>query len=273
MSKLLCANFSRLWRSKIFWLCTAAMLGLRVLTIIMNCMHNESGRTFDEQYFRTLPYFSLCIAVFVSMFMGTEYSEQTIRNKVIVGHSKGEIFAANLLTCAAASAIFFIIWALSACAGVPFYGIDNIDTKIILPKLLVSFFTVMALTAVFVTMAQLITSKATGAVAAIFAALALLMAGSYFYNALCEPKTTVDHVEISVDGGIEFGDEVPNPAYIGGKMRNVYEVTLRILPTGQQILIADEPLEQPVFMVVCSVGVIVIAAAAGYLLFRKKDLK
>ena len=100
-----------------------------------------------------------------------------------------------------------------------------------------------------------------------------MLAGSFFYNALTEPETTASYEMISEEGGVEFGDEVPNPAYVGGKMRNVYEVMLRLLPTGQQILIADEPLENPAFMIVCSVVVAIIATSVGYLGFRRKDLR
>lgn len=144
--------------------------------------------------------------------------------------------------------------------------------SVCLPKLLVTFFTVIALTAIFGSMAQLITSKATGAVAGIFIALALLLAGSFFYNSLSEPPTTYSYVQISEDG-VEYGDEIPNPVYVGGKMRDVYEVALRLIPSGQQILIADEPLEQPAFMIAYSIGVAVSSSLAGYLLFRRKDLR
>ncbi len=276
MSKLFLANMNRLFKSKSFIITASAMLVLTIFSILIDCNSNsklELGKTFDDLYFRMLPNFSLYIAFFASMFIGTEYSDLTIRNKIVVGHSRPEVFTANLMTCTAASVIFFIIWAVSGCVGIPYFGIENIDLNICLPKLLVSFFTVIAVTAVFGTIAQLITSKATGAVAAIFAALALLLAGSFFYNALTEPETTASYVMISEEGGVEFGDEVPNPAYVGGKMRDVYEVMLRLLPTGQQILIADEPLEKPAFMIVCSVVVAIIATSVGYLGFRRKDLR
>ncbi len=276
MSKLLSAELHRLFKSKCFYIAAFAMLVLTMYLILMDCNSNarlELGESFDEIFFCMPPYFGLFISTFAALFIGTEYSDLTMRNKVVVGHSRTEVFIANLLTCIVAAVLLFIIWAVSGCVGIPYFGIENIDLNVCLLKLLVSFFTIIALTAIFGTISQLITSKATGAVAGIFLALALLLAGSYFYNALNEPPTTFSYVQISEEGGIKYGDEVPNPAYVGGKMRDVYEVMLRLLPTGQQILIADEPLENPAFMIVCSVVVAIIATSVGYLGFRRKDLR
>jgi hypothetical protein len=118
----------------------------------------------------------------------------------------------------------------------------------------------------------MITNKAGNAVAAIFIALALLILGSYFYNALCEPETYMNGMVINSDGTVEFGDEITNPAYIGGALRTVYHVILNILPSGQQIWIADETVTHPVFMCMCSLMMIVVFTGIGLLLFHKKDI-
>lgn len=272
MSKLLSANLSRLFESKVFRITAVAMLAFNSFSIIMVGM-NESDKPFDLECFRMMPYFGVYTAFFTSMFLETEYSDFTVRNKLIVGHSRSEVFFANLFTCLIASGIFFIVWAGTTCIGIPFFGMENIDIRTCLLKTLTGFFTFVSVTSVVSVLSQLITRKAAGAVTAIFAALGSLMAGSYFYNALCEPETTVEFISISVDGGVEFGDEIPNPAYIGGAMRTAYEAILRIIPAGQQILLADEPLEQPALMIGLSLAVTTVVSLVGYLLFRKKDFR
>ncbi len=269
MSKLLSANLSRLFKSKVFWLTAAAMLVLTVIEMIALDIH-DTPKTFDLVCFRMMPYFGLYAAFFTSMFLGTEFSDSTIRNKLIVGHSRSEVFFANLFTCLIAAAIFFIIWAATMCAGIP--GAHDIDLKTCLLKALTGFFTLISVTSIMSVISQLITRKAVTAVTAIFAALALLILASYFYNALCEPEINVELVNISEDGSMEF-NEVPNPAYIAGLLRPVYEAILRVLPTGQQILLADEPLSQPALMIAVSLAVTIVVSVIGYLFFRKKDLK
>ncbi len=270
MSKLLSANLSRLFKSKVFWLTAAAMLVLTVIEMIALDIH-DTPKTFDLVCFRMMPYFGLYAAFFTSMFLGTEYSDSTIRNKLIVGHSRSEVFFANLFTCLIAAAIFFIIWAGTMCAGIP--GAHDIDLKTCLLKALVGFFTLVSVTSIMSVISQLITRKAVTAVTSIFAALVLLILASYFYNALCEPETVVEAIYLSEEGAWGYGDEVPNRAYIGGLLRPVYEVILRVLPTGQQILLADEPLSQPALMIGVSLAVAIVVSVIGYLFFRKKDLK
>ncbi len=272
MSKLLSANLSRLFKSKVFWLTAVAMLAINTFAVIM-VGTNPMNDPFDIEFFAMMPSFGLYAAFFTSMFLGTEYSDLTIRNKLIVGHSRSEVFFANLFTCLIAAAIFFIVWAGTTCIGIPYFGAEKIVVKPCLLKALVGFFTLISITSIMSVISQLITRKAVTAVTAIFAALALILLGSYFYNMLCEPETTVDFVHISVDGGVEVGPEVPNPAYIGGALRTVYEAIVRVLPAGQQILLTNEPLEQPALMIGYSLAVTVVVSVIGYLFFRKKDLR
>jgi hypothetical protein len=138
--------------------------------------------------------------------------------------------------------------------------------------LLLELLTVWALTAVFVSIAQFITNRFANVIT-VFAAILILMLGSYFYNALCEPETYMNVMTINSDGTVEFGDEITNPAYIGGTLRTVYHVILNILPTGQQIWIAGETVTHPIFMCMCSMMIIVVFTGIGFLLFRKKDIK
>ena len=72
---------------------------------------------------------------------------------------------------------------------------------------------------------------------------------------------------------MDFGEEIANPAYVGGARRIVYQALLNILPMGQAIWIADETVAQPILMIALSVAVIAVLTACGLILFRKKDLK
>jgi ABC-type transport system involved in multi-copper enzyme maturation permease subunit len=276
MRKLISANFSRLWKDKIFWLCTVAILVFVVFMVLMGANVDKMQnlwRDLDYYYFRSLPFLGLFLSVFISMFLGTEYSDGTIRNKLIVGHTRAEIYLANQLTCFGGCLIFFVVWAVGGLVGIPYFGLWSVGIGGWLQLLLISLLTLLAITSILTMASQMITNKAGNAVTAIFIALALLLFGSYFYNALCEPKTYMNGMTITSDGTVEFGDEITNPAYIGGTLRTVYHFILNILPTGQQIWIADETVTHPVFMCMCSLMIIIAFTGIGLLLFRKKDIK
>jgi hypothetical protein len=276
MSKLVSANFSRLWKDKIFWLCVAAIFVFVGFMVLMGANVDKMrnlGRNLDYYYFHSLPFLGLFLSVFIAMFLGTEYSDGTIRNKLIVGHTRTEIYLANLLTCFGGSSIFFAVWAVGGLVGIPYFGLWSVGIGGWLQLLLISLFTLLAITSILTVVSQMINNKAINAVAAIFIALALLLLGSFFYNSLCEPETYMNGMTINSDGTVEFGDEIANPAYIGGTLRIVYQVILNILPTGQQLWMADEPVTHPVLMCMCSLMIIVVFTGIGLLLFRKKDIK
>lgn len=276
MINLLCANVSRLFKSKIFWLCMASLFVMAIFSVIKGGRVDaieDLGRDLEYYYFHTLPYFGLFLSVFVSLFLGTEYSDGTIRNKLVVGHTRGNIFVANFLTSLIGAVGLFIAWAIGGLAGIPYFGLWSVGIGGYFQLLAVSLFTVIATTAIMVLISQLITNKAINAVTAVFAAIVLLILASYFYNALCEPETIMSEVRITAEEGVEFGDEKINPAYVKGVMRPVYETILNLLPTGQQIWIADETVDYPVIMILASLVVTFFTSGIGYLFFRKKDLK
>jgi ABC-type transport system involved in multi-copper enzyme maturation permease subunit len=275
MRKLLAANLSRLWRDKMFWVCTAAMLGFSMFVVLYNAhidARDSVGQTLEYFYFKTPPYYGLVLAVAIAKFIGTDYDDGTIRNKCIVGYTRGEIYVANLLACCVYTAVLTAAWAVGGLAGIPHFGLWSVGLAGYVQLLALELLAFLAMTALLVPIAHWITNRSANVIT-IFAAMTVLMLSSYFYNALCEPETYMDGYTIHWDGTVEFGEEVANPAYVGGALRSVYQAMLNILPTGQQIWIADETVTQPLVMAACSVAFFAVCTGIGLLAFRKKDLK
>ena len=81
------------------------------------------------------------------------------------------------------------------------------------------------------------------------------------------------NVVITAENGVEFGDLIENPAYIDGTQRTVYELIADILPTGQTIQLNNCEFERATRWPVFSLIMLVIATVAGYLPFRKRDIR
>lgn len=279
MRKLLRANLYRLRRSKLFWGCLLAMLVTTAVAMHLVCgqaavmLQGGYIQSFDALYFRTLPYFALFLSVFMGLFLGTEYSDGTIRNKVIVGCSRGEMYLSSLLCCALATFLLYLAWIIGGIlVGFPTLGVWRTGTHMA-ECLLVGLLSVLALTAIFTLIGQISSNKATTAVVTILTALVLLLAASLIYNALCEPEMISSGVTISADGTVDMGEQIPNSSYVGGTMRAVFGFLLILLPTGQEIWLADEAVVQPWAMMGLSAAVIVVVTACGLAAFRRKDLK
>lgn len=277
MSKLLKGNLVRLFKSKIFWICTSAVFFVVVFIMQMGGKAVKVRNvTMDEYFFYVGPMISLFFSVFISMFIGTEHSDGTIRNKLIIGHSRKQIYLAYYLTCLFGAGIMIVAWFLGGLTGIPLLEAWTISTAEIMTNILITILYCAMLTAIFVFFSVMIQNKATSAVVQIIFAIILILCGSMIYNHLCEPEKISGMV--LVNGEIVMSEPEPNPTYIGGTMRQIYIALVNILPTGQGILMLHWETSDnvPVIIPLQIISSVLLAFGitfAGIMAFRKKDLK
>ena len=179
MSKLLSANLARLWKSKVFWLGAAFMLALAVYIMLSTALSYppQNNESFDTLYFGYSQILGFCCAVFTSLFLGTEYSDGTIRNKIIVGHSRPRIYLANLATVFTAMLFMMAAWLVGALVGFPFFGpLENPAGCLV--NFIAGVFTTAAFSAIFTFIAMLCSSKTLSAVISIISFLGLSVLAS-----------------------------------------------------------------------------------------------
>jgi len=275
MRKLITASFSRLWKEKLFWLVFAFM---SIGSVCYNWIgYNEinNPRIYVEDIlFCMLPVSSFVFALFISMRLGTEFEEHTIRNKLIVGYSRTQVYFSEYLTCMAASIILLAVMLLCSSLFGLFLSLEFLSdwTDI---AFLVFGCVLMALvfSAMFVGICMNVGSKAASLVASIVFLFAILLLASFCINALEEPSMAYTNVIISVEDGVQFGDLVENPAYVDGTQRMIYELIADILPTGQAIQMNNLEFERSARWPVFSLIMLIIATVAGYIPFRKRDIR
>lgn len=281
MSKLLSANFNRLKRDKIFWITLIAMLAITAFSTVCQGISavkyqdldpDNNLMSFNACYFNFMPIVGIFYAVFISLFLGTEYSEGTIRNKIVLGHTRTNIYLANFITCLAADIIIYCAMLIGGLAALPYLGGWQGGAASLLVNILIGLFLTVALTSILTMLSMLSTNKAITAVASIILVFALMVIASAFYNSLSEVEFTREFISISADGQVEFGDEIPNPAYVSGFRRKLYEFLVAFLPTGQGILVANQEIHFP-FEIIYSTIITVAVNICGVFAFRKKDLK
>lgn len=278
MRKLLSADFSRLWKEKALWIGSFCMLGLSLLVMVSGI--RQSSRfpddldfsRLDAYYYSTAPYIGIVCSVILSLFIGKDYSGGTIRNKLIAGHRRTNIYLANLVVSVTVAGIVTLCWAVSGLIGIPYLGLWQKEPVWVAIYFLIIFLAAAAMAAILNLLAMTITNSTVAAIVQIVASLVLILTGSIIYNRLCESETTVTSYIISMDGVVP-GEEIANPNYVSGTARTVLTTILNILPTGQMILADESNISMPVFNLAASVGVILGVTILGAWLFRKKDLK
>lgn len=277
MHKLLHANFARLWRNKVFWLGAAFMAGAAVLMVVQGrqdaLAHPGEASALDKIFFQYAPLAGGVCAVFTSLFLGTDYSDGTIRNKIAAGHSRSAVYLANSLVCLAAGLLMNAAWVAAMLAvGTPLLGWPQCGAPVLLAYLLISACMIAAFVAVFTLMGMLNQNKAGAAVAALLCFLVLLFAASYCYNRLQEPEM-YSAATIVMDGGVQMTEPMPNPDYLRGDLRKVYGFLVEFLPTGQGILLSELEAPHPLRLPAYSLFITVAATATGLAAFRRKDIR
>lgn len=275
MRKLLTASFSRLWKEKIFWF---VFLIMSIGSICYNWIgYNEIIKVqiyVEDVIFCMLPISGFVFALFISMRLGTEFEEHTIRNKFIVGYSRTQVYFSEYITCMVASMILMgIMLLLSTLFGL-FLSLEFQSSWHELALLLFCCVLIASVfSAMFVGIGMNVGSKAASLVVSIVFLFAILLLASFCINALAEEPMTYSNIVITVEDGVQFGDLVENPAYIDGTQRTIYELIADILPTGQTIQLNNLEFERAARWPVFSLIMLIIATVAGYIPFRKRDIR
>ncbi len=153
----------------------------------------ETINNIDNGFFGGALFIGIIMAVFCSLFIGTEYSDGTIRNKIAIGYRRASIYLANFITSAIVSIAMSIMFFLPyLCIGVPMLGFFVMDMKLVLLFSLAALMLAVAFSSIFTLVSMLSHNKAITAITCILLAFLLLFAGAWMNKMLSEPKPIWD---------------------------------------------------------------------------------
>lgn len=217
---------------------------------------------------------SLLAAVLCSLFIGVEYSNGTIRNKISVGHSRAGVYFSNLILCFSASLILCAVNIGVMCAiAVPIAkAYFEMPAEIVAFNIASGAALILALNSFYVMVAMLCPSRAITAVINVLSFFALLIIAITIVMMLNENQQYI-HYEFDPSGQLVAGDYVDNPNYVGGVKRDILEFLFAFLPTGQAIRIMLGEVYKVNIFPVYSLIIAFLTSLTGFAAFRKKELK
>lgn len=281
MTMLLRAGFCRYLKSPLTWIVAA------VLTACGAYLGFSASAAMATHLIPTVAF-----AVLISLSVGKEYSDRTVCNKVIAGHSKKTVYLSEYLLAATLCTVMLVLFFGAMLLSRP------IDLSVV-PLLVGVGVAVgcllfhLAFVALFVLLSMLISNHIVSPIVSIVLILAVMFWATSWYETWARPRFYANcytYVEQ------ENGESVKvvaawkyNPKYITGIRRDLYTATLAILPTGQMItytqiwegyLFAEEPAaltdaqsRNLLVLPLCSLGLITAASYVGSVVFEKRDLK
>ena len=278
MCKLIAANFHRFSRDRFSW-CVVGIVVILSLASVFNSAGSFEAMaargyavSLEDCYFNQAPLIGAFLALLISMFLGTEFSEGTIRNKLCIGHKRNEIFLSNFISCAFASIVLTAVWLLSCTLLFGLIGPLEVEVSEFVGYIFVAMGFAVSFAALYTVIGSLSSNKAMTIIYTFAVFIILAMAASALDDRLCEPEIN-EIMTYNNYGAVVMQESAPNPLYLSGMIRTVCEVALELLPTGQALLLSNVAIEDPVRAISLSVVFTTVTLLVGSMLFRRKDIK
>lgn len=277
MNKLLSAGFSRLWKNKFFWLGMILLPGFLAFALFSNYSDMKQYNlsfTLDSFIYGSFLLIGMFTSIFAALFLGTEYSDGTIRNKLVIGHSRTAVYLSSLAACFVSSLLVCLTTIIiTYTLGIPLFGTPKTPVLTIVQEYAFGVLMIAALSGLFTLLAMMITGKSVSAVVCTVGIFVLLFISMYILQRLIAPEIIQYGYDVTTDGNV-IPLERPNPQYLTGTARKIYEFFQDLLPTGQGLQLAEFGyLQHPLQACLCSLFVTAATTVGGILAFQKKNLK
>lgn len=261
MRNLIYVNMMRLKKSRIFRAGVVVSMAYVAFLLFMNYQEKaESPETVIGQlnwyFLSTLPVAGAFCSVFCGMFLGTEYSDGTMRNKLMVGHTRKEIYCANLLTVFLANAFVYLAGCLvTVIMGVPMFGWNLANPVQLAFRMFSGILMLASYAGIFTLLSMLIDNKTISATVCMVL-YALFFIGAPFL------QTAV----FSYYHGASL-NHMPRES-----VRPFLEFLYDFLPAGQELQISGifiHLYRLPIYSVIC----VALTTVCGMAVFVRKDIK
>ncbi len=227
--------------------------------------------TFESVFFITTPLMPFLAAAFISLFVGQDYSDGTIRNKLIIGHSRVSLYFTNLISVTTVMAIIYFIHTVVTYIGAHLVYKYPISDSIMFAKIAsINFLAILSICALFVAVSINFSNKTLCVIIMFAFVMGITIMHSYVRSALFEPEMISDYV-VTADG-ITQSPEYPNPLYIApGLKRQIFEF-IQTLPMAQLADSSNGEFTPKVTHVLMNTVILALSSFGGCVLFRKKIL-
>lgn len=213
-------------------------------------------------------------SIFTALYLGTDYSNGTLRNKLMIGHTRMSVYFANLITvlagsflCAAAN------WLAMLAAGHIMGGRLGMPSEELVKCTAIYVCAFAALCAVNTFIGMLLAVKSSTVVVILTLMIGTMTISSTLV-ALLGQKTGGGMVNVSLGGSEDMFADEDSTFYVNGTKRKVYKFINNIMPCGPIYQIGAGTLpEDGGILPVYSLGVTAVSTAIGSVVFCRKDLK
>lgn len=258
MCKLLGADLQRMYHSKKIWIALLAMLGAAGMMSMMQYTAMDYEVPLSRVIFLPMTFFGLVQAAFVGFFAGEDFSEGTVRNKIVAGKRRRDIYLSQMLSAGmAALALYVITIALTVSVGLPLFAHD-IGAKEITACFGLGALTVLAMGSIFYLTSMCIGNRSVAVTVCMGLAFLMLFLCLHTNQVLAQPQ---------------LKDGMLNVHYVSGMKRMIYELLHDMNPMGQIAQLTEMKYISAVRWILTDIAWLLVSLGGGILVFEKKDIR
>ncbi|MDE6550473.1 MAG: ABC transporter permease [Clostridia bacterium] len=288
MLKLLRADLSRCIINRFFIAAVVAYAVVGMMLPIEMCINNPNklpigaiggaSNIFSFNYrMLSIPIQGILIAISICINIGNEFRSGAIRNKLIIGHTRRNVYFSHLLTSMCAAMCFNIGYLITfLIVTLPICGTSGIDTTQILLTLICGSLMMLSYASIATFIAMSVKSKSASAIiCSMLLFLAIFIIPIIVHKAY-EGEYIIENIFDSA-GNFLYSNKMPNPHLLSKSTREFLRLIADILPSGQsyRLGMGSSVSDAPRYwqMAVSSLGVIGVSAVSGIAIFSKRNLK
>ena len=258
MNSMLKADFMRLLKSIAFRISLITMLLLSAGFMFIQATAMDYTVPLSRVIFLPMSMYGITMAAFVSVFVGTDFSDGFVRNKILAAGNRNSLFFSQIIvSCVACVVVYVVVTTFSAGVG-RFFFENNVDSIGFIHFFLWGLGMCLSIGCVFSVITMLCGNKTHAVIVCMGLAFGMLF--------LCMHTNAVLVQQ-------EYKDGLLNPHYTGGIKRIIYGILHDANPCGQAAQLSAWEVWHPVRGFLINLLMIFIWSALGCSVFRKKDIK
>ena len=258
MIKILRSDFIRLSKSFAFRLSLIVMLALTSVFMFIQATAMDYTVPLSRVIFLPMSMYGLAMSAFVSAFVGADFSDGFIRNKLLTANRRsGYVLSEIIVSCVGCAIVYIVVTAFATGVGQLFFendvkGIDYI-------RFFALGFGMSLVTGCLFSVITLICGNKTQAI--------IWCMGLAFVMLVLAMHTNSILVQT------EYKDGILNPKYVDGFRRAFNGILHDLNPCGQASQLSSWEVWHPVRMIILDIPMIGCLIALGCMLFHKKNIK
>ena len=244
MANLLAEGYRRLFKGKRFYIVLAVIIAIpTIAAVFLRIVEKRALNLGGALVFSMIGTMSMFISITAGLFIINDFKNNTIRNKIIIGHSRANIYLANLIISLTVAFIYqMVFWLTLIAFGKTIMRFDAFPSKEIFQNMLLTLAIIFAFTSCFVFICT--TLKNTGGFA-----LSLML------------DTVVSMLVLLVM-------IIPK--------KEISKILSIAVPSMQKTSLSNNPTVVPDniwWMILIDIGICVVVTIAGIEIFKRSDLK